>query len=454
MEKLINDLVNKNLSLMLESGEALWQMPEVGFKEYKTDEYMKRAFMSLGYNVVAMTNIPGFYTVVDTEKKGPTVLVLAEMDAIYCQAHPERDKQTGAVHACGHSAQMAIIVGLASALKDKAILDGLCGKIKLCVVPAEEGIDISYRKKLKEQGVIKYLSGKQEFIFKGYFDDVDLAFMLHTAVFADSAKHFSIKKGSNGIVMKEIRFIGKAAHAGGEPEKGINALNAGSLAIQAVGLLRETFKEEDYVRFHPIITKGGDVVNAVPAEVIMESYVRASNISSMQQINEKINFAIASAAAAVGASVEINDLPGYAPLKNDPTFIDLALNSFNEISGEDGFIDSSDVWGTDSTDMGDVSCIIPSIHPYVSGVKGTAHGKDYIIEDPKKTYSDGLKLELTLLKNLLINNAEKAYAIIKNFKPTFKTKEEYLEYMTTLDVQTRSEINYNSGVINVKRNQG
>ena len=92
---------------------------------------------------------------------------------------------------------------------------------------------------------------------------------------------------------------GKAAHAGGKPYEGINALNAAALAVQAVNNLRETFKESDYVRFHPIITKGGDAVNAVPSEVIMQSYVRAASTQALDSANKRINRAISAAAASV-----------------------------------------------------------------------------------------------------------------------------------------------------------
>lgn len=449
MIKAINDAIEQNLDLMINASKDLLTMPETGFKEYKTNEYMKKAFNNLGYEIESADGITGFYTLIDTGRKGPTVLVLAEMDALYCYDHPNSNKETGVAHACGHHSQMAIILGLASALKNKEILNGLCGKIKLCVVPAEEGIEISYRKKLRENGTIKYLSGKQEFIKRGYFDDVDLAFMLHATALLDDSKSFTIKKGSSGIIMKEIKFIGKSAHAGVAPDKGVNALNAASLAMQAVAFLRETFREKDFVRFHPIITKGGDVVSAVPSEVTMESYVRASNVTALKNVNEKINQAIVSAAASIGATVEINDLPGYSPLINDENFIKVALNTFKEVSGEDGFLDESEVWNSGSTDMGDVSCLVPSIHPYVAGAKGIMHRKDFLIENPKKFYSNGLAFELSLLKNLLKNDAEQAYKIIKSFSPIFDTKEEYMEFMDSQEAQVKSEIDYSNGIIKI-----
>ena len=141
----IKNFVEKHKDFILKAERDLWKMPEVGYKEFKTDAYMKDRFRELGYEITAAEGITGFYTVIDTGKEGPTVLVLAELDALYCADHPECDKETKAVHACGHHAQMAAMLGLAAALKEEGALRGLSGKIKLCLVPAEEGIEIEYR---------------------------------------------------------------------------------------------------------------------------------------------------------------------------------------------------------------------------------------------------------------------------------------------------------------------
>ncbi|MBO4323517.1 MAG: amidohydrolase, partial [Clostridia bacterium] len=263
----IKSIVEKNKDLILKAERDLWKIPEVGFKEFKTNAYMKERFKELGYELTEAEGITGFFTVVDTGREGPTVLVLAELDALYCASHPDCDKETHAVHACGHHAQMAAILGLAAALKEEGALDGLSGRIKLCLVPAEEGVDINYRMELIKKGVLNFSSGKQEFLSRGYFDDVDLAFMVHSKPCADPEKLFSITKGHNGVIKKKVVIKGKAAHAGGNPFAGINALNAEALAIIAVNNLRETFKDSDFVRYHPIVTKGGDSVNTVPDEV-------------------------------------------------------------------------------------------------------------------------------------------------------------------------------------------
>ena len=152
---------------------------------------MEDAFENLGYTITRAGNIPGFYTVIDTGREGPEVLILGELDSLVIPTHPECDKKTGAVHACGHNAQCAALLGVAAALKEPSVLEKLCGRIRLCAVPAEELIELDYRSELKAEGKIKYFGGKSEFLYRGYFDGVDIAFMVHTS----SSKEFSINSG-------------------------------------------------------------------------------------------------------------------------------------------------------------------------------------------------------------------------------------------------------------------
>lgn len=447
--KTIKSLIEKHKDLILKAERNIWATPEVGYKEFKTDAYMKEQFRKLGYTLTEAEGITGFYTVIDTGKKGPTLLILAELDALYCSDHPACDKETKAVHACGHHAQCAAILGLAAALKEKGALDGLSGRIKLCCVPAEEGIDIQYRMNLIKEGKISFASGKQEFIARGYFDDVDLAFMVHTTKLDLQNKLFKITKGHNGIIRKRIVIKGKAAHAGAYPWDGNNALNAAALAISAVNNLRETFKESDYVRFHPIITKGGDVVNAVPAEVVMESYVRAATTSALETANKRITRAISAAVAANGCTVTISDIAGSEPLNEDKKLTEICLKTFAEIGGDDCYIDDSNMWQSGSTDMGDMSDNFPAIHPYCAGAKGTAHGNDYYIEDPVKACVNSAILQLALIHRLLENGAEKAKEINANFKPVFPSLKDYVAFKKSQTKDRETVINNADGSITI-----
>ncbi|MBE5734613.1 MAG: amidohydrolase [Clostridiales bacterium] len=433
------DLADKFKGVILDAERYLWNNPEPGYREFKTNAYVKEHFEKLGYKLVEAENTTGFYTVIDTGKPGPTVLVLAELDSLINRTHPDCDKQTGAVHSCGHHTQCASIIGLAYALKEKGALDGLSGKIKICLVPAEEGIEIGYRKDLVKKGIIKYTSGKPEFISRRFFDDVDLAFMVHSSP-RENVK-FVLTKGHNGVIRKRTTVIGKSAHAGAHPNEGINALNAASLIILAVNSLRETFEEKHYARVHSIITKGGDAVNAVPDEVIIESYVRAAEPIAHKKVNDAVNRAISAAAVAIGCSVKIEDMAGSEALREDENLRELAFTVFEEIAGKDGYKYESD-WLASSTDMGDISTLVPSIHAYATGAKGTSHGVDYRIENPYDACVNATKFEIGLIRKLLENDAKNAKEIMAKFTPTFKSVDEYLAHKASLNMD-KETVKYN-----------
>ena len=436
------DRVNKYADVMAKAERYIWENAEVGYKEYKTDAYMKKAFTDLGYEIKEAGDITGFSAELDTGREGPTLALLAELDALYCSSHPETNPETGAVHACGHNVQCAALLGVASVLKEEDALYNLSGKIRFIVVPAEEGIEIAYRNELIKEGKISYVSGKPEMIKRGFFDGVDIAYMVHTSNLISKGNppfHVSFG-GSNGNIKKRIIIKGKAAHAGGRPHEGINAHNAQSLITSSINYLRETFKEEDKIRFHTIITEGGSSVNVVPDKVVMECYVRASNIKALKNVNARINRAIACAVASIGATVEIVDIPGSEPVHNDKTLAELSVNIAKTLAGENGCSTSHEQGGS-STDMGDVSCIIPSLHAYVGGVEGIAHGKDYRITNSKKICVDSASLQIGVVEELLSNDAKKAMEVIKNADLEFNSIEEYLAHKESIrKVHTPVEI--------------
>ncbi len=435
MEKIIN-AVEKHRSLILEAERYIWQNPETGYKEFKTSAYMEEKFEELGYDLVKADGITGFYTVLDTGKEGPELLILGELDSIICPEHKESDKQTGAVHSCGHNAQCAALLGIAAALKEPGILDGLCGKIRLCAVPAEELLEIEYRAKLRAEGKIKYFGGKSEFLYRGYFDGVDLAFMVHQAT------SFAVKQGAVGCIAKNIIYKGKAAHAGGAPWAGCNALYAANCGLNAVNAIRETFKEPDFIRVHPIITSGGEMVNAIPETVRLESYVRGSSYAAIEAANAKVNRAFIGAALSIGANVEIVDMPGYAPLRNNGEMMNIAKDALHAVCPEEPFGIHQTI-STGSTDMGDISCIMPVLHPYAGGVCGTAHGADYLVCDPERACVKNAKWQLALLTMLLENGAQRAKKIVAEYKPEFNSKEEYFAYVDKLNC-SGDRISYNA----------
>ena len=443
MQNLIN-AVDKHKQLILDAERYLWAHPETGYKEFKTNEYLIEKFTGLGYDVKRAEGITGFYTVIDTGRKGPEILVLGELDSVLCPSHKDADSVTGAVHSCGHNAQTATLLGIAAALKEPNALDGLCGKIRLCAVPAEELLEIDYRLDLMKQGKISFFGGKPEFLSRGYFDGVDIAFMVHTT----AGTEFCVNLGGVGCIAKKVIYKGLAAHAGGSPWLGKNALYAANCGLNACNALRETFKESDVIRFHPIITCGGDMVNAIPEKVTIESYVRGKTFEAIKSANKRINQALIGSALSLDANVEIIDKSGYAPYENTPSMIQLAKDALSLVAPERKF-DQRQIFSSGSTDMGDLGTIMPIVHPYAPGAVGLCHGNDYQIDNPEDACVLNAKWQLAMLYLLLKDNGERAIQIKNNFTPAFKSKEEYLEYCKSISCDG-DRITYINGEAQIK----
>ena len=443
MDKLLN-AVDQYRDLILEAERYVWQHPETGYREEKTSQYMKDVFTRLGYELECPENITGFITRIDTGRPGPELMILGELDSIICPNHPEADPVTGAVHSCGHNAQCAALIGVAAALKVPGVLDGLSGRIRLCAVPAEELLEIEYRSQLIAEGKIRYFGGKPEFLSRGLFDGVDLAFMVHTSKGVPG-----VQRGSVGCIAKRIIYKGVAAHAGGSPWEGKNALYAASCGLNAVNAIRETFQESDVIRVHPIITHGGDMVNAIPETVRLESYVRGSTFEGIAKANKRVNQAFTGAALSIGTNIEIVDIPGYAPLYNDLDMMQVAKEASELVMPDYNFW-MSDSIGSGSTDMGDLSCIMPVVHPYMPGAKGKDHGNDYVIDDPELACVTCAKWQMAMLSLLMGNGAERAKKIVAEYKPLFESKEAYLAYLDNLNTSGNRIVYAEDGTAQIK----
>ena len=423
--KVIKECVDKRLNEIIGIGEDVYRHPEPGFAEKRTAKVAADQLKSLGYEVSFYEDIPAVTAYLDTKKPGPVIAVLGEMDCIICPEHPDSTKE-GYVHACGHHIQLADMLGCAAVLKDSGLSNEMCGKIKFMAVPAEEHIQQEFRMDLVRQGKITFTGGKTELIYRGFFDDVDLAFMVHAS---DSKAKINFGKTCNGCLIKQISYKGKASHAGGAPDKGINALYAANLGLNAINAIRETFKDDDCIRVHPIITKGGDTVNTIPSEVNMGTYVRGKTLDAILDANKKVNRALAGSAAAIGCKVEIEDIPGYLPLASDQNLSDFALEAAKTLIGED--VEFTDHRGI-STDMGDLSMIMPAIHPYIGGVSGGLHTVDFKVTNPKIAYGDGTAFLALTVYVLLADDGVRARKVIDEHVPYFKNKDEFVRCIKNL----------------------
>lgn len=420
-----------NRQIAFEAERYIWKHPQTGYTEWIANEYLIEKFEALGYKLVRADQdpkhgkIPGFYTDVDTGRPGPMLCIMGELDALDIANHPE--SVNGMCHSCGHNAQAATMLGLAATLKtDPSILDGLSGKIRLMLVPAEEMIQLAFRSNLIKEGTISYMGGKVEFLHRGYYDGVDLALMVHSGNLGDKYD-FSCGQGNNGCMAKVITYKGKSSHAGGAPHEGINAQYAAMLGLQACNDLRETLQEKDTIRFHPIMKGVNCAVNIIPDEMVIESYVRGSNIEAMKRENKKFNRALAGAAAAIGCELHIDDKPGYSPEIHDVAYMQLVEEVCKDLAGADRVNFQYDSWSTGSSDFGDLTCVMPGIQFTSAGASGTGHGINYYLTDPERLLINSIKAQLLVADKLLKDDAAKAKEIVANYKAPYASIPEYLD---------------------------
>jgi amidohydrolase len=425
LKRIICEEIDTNKEQIISIGRKIFGSPEMGFKELKTSALIKDTFDHLGLKYKERLAITGVKAQLAGRKSLCRVAVMGEMDAVLCPEHEFADNNTGAAHSCGHNAQVAAMLGVAIGLVKCGAMEHLNGDVVFMGVPAEEFVELEYRQKLKNEGSITYLGGKQELIKSGEFDDIDMAMMVHCQANTPEKKAF-IHGGSTGFIGKTVSFKGKEAHAGGAPHEGINALNAAMAAIMCIHAQRETFKDSDQIRVHPIITKGGDLVNIVPADVRMETYVRGKSIEAVIDANKKVNRAIKGATYAIGAEVKITEIPGYLPLNQNYELGNLFKDNIKNFIEEANIVEGVDMIG--STDVGDLSSIMPVIQPTLGGFIGAAHSKDFKIVDEDAAYIIPAKVMAMTIVDLLWDLAHEGKKVKEKYTPLF-TKEKYLEMM-------------------------
>ena len=402
--------------------------PEAGFREYRTAGLVARKFSELQIpheSGLALTGLKG--RLPGGAGSGPKVALIGELDSLVVTEHPHADPETGAAHACGHHCQLGMMLGATMGLQTPDVLAQLSGEIVPFAVPAEEFIEVEQRLEMRAQKKLEFLGGKQELIRLGSFDDVDIAMMCHTASDMGERK-FAIGGTSNGHVVKYVRFIGRGAHAGSSPHRGVNALNAASFALHAINATRETHRAEDTVRIHGIITKGGEAVNAVPAEVKLEWRVRSSTPQVVVQNSQVVDRCFKSGALAIGAQVEITTIPGYLPMRNDNRLQELFRRNASEVVSEKATMVMPAARNRGgSTDMGDLSHLIPAIHPYTGGATGPGHSKSYVITDYETAVINPAKIMAMSVIDLLSDGARQAKEVKSSHKAAM-SRNAYLRF--------------------------
>ena len=300
--------------------------PELGFKEHRACEWLSRYLEENGFQVER--GIAQLETAFKASygKGRPAIAILAEYDAL-----PDIG------HACGHNLIAAAAIG--GGVASKEVVDRFGGSIHIIGTPAEE-----------------LYGGKIVMLERGAFSDLDVALMIHPGV-EDTA---TIK--TLACIALEVEFFGKAAHAAAKPEEGVNALEAMLLSFGAINSLRQHIKDKS--RIHGIITDGGKAANIVPAHSSASFLVRAEKDGYLDELKEKVLNCFRGAAKATGARLRYRWGTRYQPMKNNLTLAKLFMQNMQSLGRRMKLCEESQAFG--STDMGNVSQVVPAIHPFVS----------------------------------------------------------------------------------------
>lgn len=417
-------LIDVHKDQIIAFAEDIAAHPEPGYEEFCTAGKTAEVLKNLGYKVtehLARTGVKGTKSI----KEGPSLTVIGELDAIGCHSHPNANPVTGVAHACGHHAQMAAMIGCAIAMADPDVQKCLAGTVNFLAVPAEEYIDADKRARLKKEG-IEFCCGKSEMIRTGVFDDTDIALTTHVHMVPVEEDFYLGNPACNGYSAERVTVRGKAAHGAIDPWNGVNALSITTSAIQMMGLMRETFREEDHVRLHNVIRKAGDVINSVPDEAIVEMKVRAASLDKICEITDMVNRAYAGSAYAFGGKIEMEKLQGYMPII--PRAADNALIEAADDLGLNYRTVQKGDFNNACTDVGDLSHLVPVVNFTFKGFEGKLHGADFKITDPEKAYILPAKLLALTVYKLLKNGGQEAKKITKSYTPVFN-KESYIQYV-------------------------
>jgi amidohydrolase len=425
LKRRVFEAIDRRAEEIIGIGERIASSAEMGFKEVKTARLVRETLEGLGLEPrtgLAMTGVRADAR--GRAGEGPTFALIGELDGLRVTGHPKADPETGAAHACGHNAQVAGMLGAAMGLSDAKAFEHLAGRVAFFAVPAEEGGDIEWRQSQIQAGKLEFPCGKQELIRLGHFDDVDLAMMIHTNWRREDGKA-GVPASNNGRVGKTARFIGRASHAGGAPHMGVNALYAAQVALDGINAVRETFRDEDSIRVHPILTHGGSQVNVIPGETRLEMYVRGKSADGVADASAKVDRALRAGALALGAKVEIETLPGPMPLLCDPAMAKLFEAAARGLVGDEHYRNIPHRSG--STDMGDLSQIMPILHPYMGGATGAGHSAEFRIADAQLGYVLPAKALAAMAIDLLADGAGGAREVLRTAKPPM-TREGYLAF--------------------------
>lgn len=425
VENRIVEIIEENRDRIIEFGRDIFHHAELGYKEFRTSEKFKEALNGHVEKIedhLAITGVKGYLN--QGKKDLFSLALIGELDALKIPDYQYANPETGGAHCCGHHAQLAGVVGAMYALSDPEVAAKLDGQLIFFATPAEEYGEAEFKNQLISAGEITYGGGKCELLRIGAFDNVDAALAHHIG-----PDGLSVGNGSsNGFVAKVIRIKGKAAHAAAAPDKGVNAMAAASLGLQALAFNRETFRDEDCVRVHPIVTRGGDLVNVVPEEAVIETLVRGKTKEAFSDAAQKTDRSFKAGALALGAGYRIETAPGYLP-SLPQAFPDELIEGIAEVAGKAPRIVDLSNHGAGSTDVGDVQHLLPVLTFHTSGVTGGLHQTNFSVVDEDEAYVLTAKIFAVSAYRLLKDGAALGKKLKEEYQPVFKNKEEYIKFL-------------------------
>jgi amidohydrolase len=349
-KKFISSEIERQSDKLWDISTALFNEPEISLKEYKSSKLLCAFLEHAGYKMEI--GLGGLETAFRASlgDAPPTIAILAEYDAL-----------PGLGHACGHNLIASAAVGAGAAF---AALDPhLPCQIQVIGTPAEEGD-----------------GGKIILAQAGVFNNIDAAMMFHPA-----SKNMVLRPSLACSDLK-VEFHGKASHAAAAPGEGINALDAVVLTFNNVNALRSTLGPKD--RIAGIVTRGGEAANIIPAYCTCEYSIRSSNTKRRDELVDKVVACAQAGAQAIGCRLEYQIVPGYHEIIPNRTLAGLFKSNLESLGRIVVDPDPNERMG--STDMGDISHIIPAIHPYLAiapvNVAGhTLEFKQYCISEAGKS---------------------------------------------------------------------
>jgi amidohydrolase len=418
---------------IIEMARKIETEPELGFFEHQTSALVCEHFESLG--------IPYQYPLAHTGVKGelrgaaehPRLAIIGEMDALVLPEHPLAGDD-GVAHACGHHVQVAAMVATGYGLQ--AVIDQLDGSVALFAVPAEECIDLGRRMELRDAGELEYLVGKAELIRLGAFDDVDLAVVTHTANGTRQRELVCVGASLTGAILKRAVFEGRAAHAGGAPERGVNAFKAATVACTALDALRGAFP--DAVRVNETIKVANTSLSTVPASASVDAIVRARSVDALRDASNAFDRAMQAGSVALGAPVEITTDVAYFPQGVDDGLRAVARDAFGLVVGKAN-VNAEPIQLGASSDLGDVGLMMPVVQPRIHGVSGDPHTAAYRIVDYELAVIGSAKAMTAMAIALLRDGAVSAQTIIGARASDLLSREQYLELRSALESAPAAE---------------